>query len=77
MEGGASPLRKCPKTVSKRFLVEDIFVHLEYTRRKGGASKMMSTTSLKELEAQKARELKEIQQYQASAVEANLKKKCY
>ena len=75
MEEGASPLRKCPKTVSKRFFVEDIFVHLEYTHRKGGASKMISTTSLKELEAQKARELKEIQQYQASAVEASLKKK--
>ena len=38
MEEGASPLRKCPKTVSKRF-VEDIFVHLEYTHRKGGALK--------------------------------------
>ena len=35
----------------------------------------MDASSLKELEAQKARELKEIQQYQASAVEATLKKK--
>ena len=73
MEGGASPSRKCPNIVSKRFFVEDIFVHLEYTE--GGASKMISTSSLKELEAQKARKLREIQQYQASAVEASLKKK--
>ena len=36
---------------------------------------MISTSSLKELEEQKARELKEIQKYQASAVEASLKKK--
>ena len=36
---------------------------------------MMNASSLKELEAQKTRELKEIQQYQASAVEASLKKR--
>ena len=36
---------------------------------------MISTSSLKELEEQKAHELKEIQKYQASAVEASVKKK--
>ena len=36
---------------------------------------MMPASSLKELEEQKARELKEIRQCQASAVEASLKKK--
>ena len=36
---------------------------------------MMNASSLKELEVQKTRELREIQQYQAGAVEATLKKK--
>lgn len=36
---------------------------------------MISSCSLKELEEQKARELKEIRQYQVSAVEASLKRK--
>ena len=53
MEGAASPFRKCPKIVSKRFFDENIFVHLEYNRRRG-VDKLAN-----ELEAQKAR----MQQY--------------
>ena len=56
MEGAASPFRKCPKIVSKRFFDENIFVHLEYNRRRGVEDAYKLT---KDLEAQKAR----MQQY--------------
>ena len=59
-----SPSTSLPKTFS--------YIRIHGRR---GASTMISSCSLKELEEQKARELKEIRQYQASAVEASLKRK--